>query len=252
MPLKSKPTVPYILHITIQARTPYKHSKLPTCTMVLMPPDKMEKMNSDEPEAASPPPYESLNTSAQKPHRVVPPPATNGKSYFEKEAKSNIALCFSPDPTKPYGTQLWCAQINIKCDNVPQLMLEGLHWTTDNVLWEDGYVAKISAAYMHIDTFEDLCKTGRTNTRHYFLRDMQQEPPRWIAHLQVHAETYKTLAGIKLGEFSIQNVLSAYAWGSRGQYIYSWVKKKPREAYNAIYDDMPMDGWWPWPKRENI
>ncbi|KAI1655186.1 hypothetical protein F4813DRAFT_368013 [Daldinia decipiens] len=218
--------------------------------MVLMPPNKMEKMSSDEPEAA-PPAYESLNTSDQQPHRVVPP-ATNGKRYFEKETKSHIAFCFSPDPTKPYPTQLWSAQMIIKCDNVPQLMLEGLRWTTDSVLWEDGYVAEISAAYMHIKTFEDLCEAGLTWTRHYFLQDIQQEPPRWIAHLQVHAETCKTLAGIKLGELSIQNVVSAYAWGSRREYIYSWIKKKPWEAYNAIYDDMPMDGWWPWPKRENI
>ncbi|KAI0850647.1 hypothetical protein F5Y00DRAFT_268384, partial [Daldinia vernicosa] len=223
--------------------------------MTQMPPNEMEKANSDEPEAV-PPTHESLDTSTQKPHpAVAPPPATNGESYFENKATSNIVFYFSPDATKPYETQLWCGQINIKCDNVPQLMLEGLHWTTDNVLWEEGYVADLfetSAVYIHPDTLEDLFKAGRTMGRHYFLQDMQQEPPRWIAHLQIHAEFYETLAGFKLGELSIENVRSVFAWGGRRECIYSWTKEEPWDAYNAIYDDMPMDGWWPWPKRENV
>ncbi|KAK5636717.1 hypothetical protein RRF57_012429 [Xylaria bambusicola] len=25
----------------------------------------------------------------------------------------------------------------------------------------------------------------------------------------------------------------------------------PMEAYNMIYDKLPMEGWWPWPRKEN-
>ncbi|KAI0110257.1 hypothetical protein F4814DRAFT_451235 [Daldinia grandis] len=208
-------------------------------------------MDSNEPEA-TPPAYEGRHMNAQQPHQGVPPPATNGRSYFENGAEANITLHLCPDVAEHYSTQAWCAQLDMKCDNVPQLMLGGLYWTIDNVLWEDGYVADISAAHVDITTFEELYRAGRAYTRHYFLRDMEQEHPKWIAHLQVHAEAFRTLGGINLGELSMQNVWSAYAWGSRGELIYGWSKKKPWNAFNAIYDDMPMGGWWPWPKGEDV
>jgi hypothetical protein len=43
-----------------------------------------------------------------------------------------------------------------------------------------------------------------------------------------------------------------YARGENkyGYEVYFWSKWRPEWNYNALYDDMPMEGWWPWPKKE--
>lgn len=35
-----------------------------------------------------------------------------------------------------------------------------------------------------------------------------------------------------------------------GHEVYLWSRWLKDRNYNAIYDDMPMEGWWPGPKKE--
>ena len=45
---------------------------------------------------------------------------------------------------------------------------------------------------------------------------------------------------------------AAVAFGNtgelKGHIIYNYRKDKPEESFNAIYDNMPLEGWWPWPR----
>ncbi|KAI2470840.1 hypothetical protein F4781DRAFT_159584 [Annulohypoxylon bovei var. microspora] len=60
---------------------------------------------------------------------------------------------------------------------------------------------------------------GYDRTRHYFLRDLQQEPPRWVAHFQVHAAKNKVLADFRLESLSVENVRYASALGNPGERV---------------------------------
>lgn len=39
------------------------------------------------------------------------------------------------------------------------------------------------------------------------------------------------------------------ASGDKSEVVYMYDVFRPKENINAIYDDMPLGVWWPWPKR---
>ncbi|KAI0896278.1 hypothetical protein F4806DRAFT_496394 [Annulohypoxylon nitens] len=206
----------------------------------------------------APPAYDNRHASLGNSGLPIPPPATDGKFYFKSKMKENIELCLCPrPPLRPNGQagpgrQTWFARLNFKCDNVPQLMREGLHWSLDNVQWEDGYFDdEDEDDEIHDDVINDyIWEHGLTRTRHYFLRDLQV-PRRWIAHLQVHAKHLRILSNLRLENLSPDNIFTANAWSNNGsKVIYVYASHTLENSYNAIYDDMPMGGWWPWPKKE--
>ncbi|OTA85846.1 hypothetical protein M434DRAFT_16020 [Hypoxylon sp. CO27-5] len=196
--------------------------------------------DSDQDKPA-PPAYDELDVGVQGGRQMIPQPGTNSKIYFEDRREPNIVL------------YKWFAQFHFKCQNVVQLMREGLHWTTDNVAWEDGFIGDTSKTCHYHYTPELLQKiknSGFCWTRHYFLQDIQHRPPRWMAHFQFHAATSHTLTGIRLEDISVENVFNALAMTDDANLIYLYGRHDPSGAFNAIYDDMPMDGWWPWPKAD--
>ncbi|KAI2463929.1 hypothetical protein F4781DRAFT_425944 [Annulohypoxylon bovei var. microspora] len=200
----------------------------------------------------------------------IPPPATHGKSYFDNETTESIELdlradcpypddngsttgSFSPPPT--ILSPFWCARLIFKCENVPQLMREGLYWSLSNVQWEDGFITSYAPAVNNSfdEIMNEYClEEGLMYTRHYFLHDLQV-PPRWIAHFQIHADTIRLLADLRLESLCKEHVYHAIAWSfGRQETIYRYDKSDWEGWYNVIYDDMPLEGWWPWPKKENI
>ncbi|KAI6082208.1 hypothetical protein F4821DRAFT_247700 [Hypoxylon rubiginosum] len=142
--------------------------------------------------------------------------------------------------------------MEVRCSDVPLLMQEGFHWSTANVIREEGFINDISPDLRHLK----LRYLGNPNhpcttTRYWFLRDLQQ-PPRWTARLQVHAPNYEILSGIRLENWTIDMVRIALAYDCSGKLIYQFNTSKPRSHFNAIYDDMPLLGWWPWPKENPL
>ncbi|CAJ2509181.1 Uu.00g142070.m01.CDS01 [Anthostomella pinea] len=83
--------------------------------------------------------------------------------------------------------------------------------------------------------------------RHWFLKDAQEK---WIAHFQACASNDAILSSIWLDSLSLENVAAASARGPTGMDIYNFQVSDRRNAFNAIYDDMCLEGWWPWPKKE--
>ncbi|KAI1462386.1 hypothetical protein F4805DRAFT_132089 [Annulohypoxylon moriforme] len=212
-------------------------------------------LNTHSEEMASPEPDEIKETEPAPPAYEIscvtktPQPATQGRFYFENPTKLNITLAIGDRGRSP---PQWFGELQFKCNNVPQLMREGLYWTMDNVSREDGFFSPISPEF-EVDFWmiDHLVRVGYVWTRHYFLRDLEQEPPRWIAHFQIHAAKNKTLADFRLDDLSVEDVKHAIARGNPGdRTIYRYSRREPVEAFNAIYDDMPMEGWWPWPRKE--
>ncbi|KAI0886379.1 uncharacterized protein GGS22DRAFT_199651 [Annulohypoxylon maeteangense] len=209
----------------------------------------------------APPAYDNFHAGLGNTGLPIPPPATNGKFYFESQAEETIELGLCPEP--PYhpngdtgpGPQTWFARLKFKCDNVPQLMREGLHWSLDNVQWEDGYMDlkdRLPEPQSILDKIINRYCLGYdlTHTRHYFLRDLQV-PSRWIAHLQVHAGDIKDLSDIRLENISIDNICYTYAFSvGENKNIYGYETWDLESSFNAVYDDTPLEGWWPWPKKD--
>ncbi|KAI1088528.1 hypothetical protein F5B19DRAFT_496328 [Rostrohypoxylon terebratum] len=130
----------------------------------------------------APPAYDNCHASLGNSGLPIPPPATRGDFYFKSEMSECIELILCPrPPSRPNGQagpgrQTWIARLIFKCENVPQLMREGLHWSLDNVQWEDGYFSEEDEDEDEDDgdEIDDYIRDqGLTKTRHYFLRDLQ-------------------------------------------------------------------------------
>ncbi|KAK9416593.1 hypothetical protein SUNI508_09699 [Seiridium unicorne] len=176
--------------------------------------------------------------------REPPTQAGNGKLFAEYEAQTSTFLTIIPVAERMMSRQPWVGEMWIKCDDVPMLMREGLNITSANLVLEEGYID------LHQGPEEFRVQPDWHLTRHFYLRDVEQEPPRWVAILQAHSDSLTTLRGIRLDTISFRNVNSAYAYGVSGKSVYQYTRWAPDEAFNAIYDDMPLEGWWPWPRRE--
>lgn len=130
----------------------------------------------------------------------------------------------------------------IECHDVPLLMRKGFHWTISNVKKENGFVTGLSK---DVRSMELISKY--TNTRWWLLKDSKQ-PMEWVASIRVHG-TLESVTNIRLQDWFPTMVLNAEAVNNSGNQIYFFDREQPHKAFNAIYDDMPLEGWWPWPKK---
>ncbi|KAI0185450.1 hypothetical protein EV127DRAFT_503013 [Xylaria flabelliformis] len=198
----------------------------------------------------SPPSYEESRIKPMPGTYPPPPlpqpgPVTRGNTYRESEGRCSMSFGFCPDPSDRTLNQDWAAVLMVKCRDVPCLMREGFHWDGANVIREEGYID-------HDFSDSHRRKDGKcwASTRHYYLKDLQQ-PQRWVATIKVFALKPETVY-----RFDLLNQLSreSMQWAtainsSSGYYIYNWHYCNPTGRFNAIYDDMPMKGWWPWPRK---
>ncbi|KAI1401578.1 hypothetical protein F4819DRAFT_508425 [Hypoxylon fuscum] len=198
-----------------------------------------------------PPPYVELddNTNNQITPAIqiqsTPGPARNGKFYHDEpglgaENHPSVKFWLQSEPGKDDYSQPWYGEIHVKCNDVPRLMRKGFHWTTANVIREEGFLEGIDPKL----NLPDSC----TITRNWFLRDLQQ-PPHWIACIKVHSPNAEVASGIRLDNWTTDMVHAAYAFSLSSKCIYQFHLARPQDAYNAIYDDTPLEGWWPWPKK---
>ncbi|KAK8131739.1 hypothetical protein PG984_008177 [Apiospora sp. TS-2023a] len=87
---------------------------------------------SEEKEAANEPCDYAVNVKAG-----------GGAFYDEDDKPYSIRLLFTPDENDDDASQLpssgWWAEMFFRCDSVPQLMKEGLHWSSENIWREEGH-----------------------------------------------------------------------------------------------------------------
>ncbi|KAI1348596.1 hypothetical protein F5Y01DRAFT_328369 [Xylaria sp. FL0043] len=202
---------------------------------------------------ASPPPYEAYGPDrrgylfvAQSESREQPGPAMSGKWYREDAQGETIKFVFYPDPSGEWTTQEWAALLRIKCPDVPRLMREGFYWDSSNVIREDGYIN--NNPNLRTCPFP-LRGQGWDCSRHYFLKDLQQ-PQRWIATIDVYALHRETAFRFDLSQLSRERIQIVSALSQLGNDIYLFSYGEPHHCFNAIYDNMPMEGQWPWPRRD--
>ncbi|KAK7977118.1 hypothetical protein PG988_004608 [Apiospora saccharicola] len=175
-----------------------------------------------------------------------PPPSRSHNFYERFPWKPNLLFRLHPDPSKPRDEQPWVGELFVKAPSVARLMREGFFVAEANVIGEEGYIT-LTEDHSRFEGEEALWRRQYRFTRHYVLRDLQ-DPPRWAAHLMCRArDLLPELAGIRINDFTHHHVhLCMASRIHRGLVYYFRVDKG---GINAIYENMPLEGLWPWPRR---
>ncbi|KAI0803851.1 hypothetical protein GGR55DRAFT_378180 [Xylaria sp. FL0064] len=196
-----------------------------------------------------PPQYEdvvSLSRNMNQAQHLQSVSATTGEFYDAERQSPSVFFTFLPYPSKSCSdmSQGWKATLKVKCKDVPSLMREGFYWSHANVIQEEGYVIK---------DFQYRCREddGKWRSkRHYFLKDLQQRPPRWVATIELVALQDWIIHRFDLDRLSQRTMHIVSARSQTGELVYGWYHGKPDMCFNAIYDDTPLEGRWPWPKKK--
>ncbi|KAF6799554.1 hypothetical protein CSOJ01_12411 [Colletotrichum sojae] len=126
-------------------------------------------------------------------------------------------------------------------------MREGLHLTTANIRPELSYINTEESFE------EERRKGGWKRSRDYVLSDLGEDCY-WAARLEVYAREIKVLSQFRVSDLQHHMILRAVAFRSHVSagslaHFKSFDSFRPSNNINAIYDDMPLEGLWPWPKR---
>jgi hypothetical protein len=85
--------------------------------------------------------------------------------------------------------------------------------------------------------------------------------PLWTAEIMVwgrsgaEGETDQAVRNFSISDLSVDNIDWALAFQKNstqegvGRVVYRFEDDASEHNFNAIYGSMPMDGWWPWPRR---
>ena len=203
---------------------------------------------------------ESSNTAPVPPQPVPQPvPSLFGlpaSSAFNRDIPLGmelgiVSLCFVIDPRVPRAWKAapWEATLTVKCADVPRLMREGLFWSVDNIVPEEGFI-QAAPPQSHSRAF------GYSHVRTWILTDKPESrgghgTPDWVACLEVYATAIEALTGFRPQNLTRAHIWKANAWDVHGRTIYNYDSYAPAQNYNCVYDDMPLQGWWPWPRRED-
>jgi hypothetical protein len=179
-----------------------------------------------------------------KPQKPVTPRSTQNSFDRYNEGTGWLNLRMVPDPGMPdYGKAPWAALFNVHCQDVPRLMRDGFFWSVDNVLPEEGSMPPPRTEW---------AAKGFRYTRRWILSDKSNNnggTPRWVGRLVVISPSVELLARFRVQNLSPNQICSANAWDSDSDLVYNYNCRVSGQNFNCIYDDEPLEGWWPWPEK---
>lgn len=163
----------------------------------------------------------------------------------DDEGWDTLGLMMVPDPGAPsYKTAPWVAILEITTTDMPRLMREGFFWSVENIVPEEGFMS--SGTEPGWTPFE-----SSNHQRTWVLADKSNdEAPRWVGVLEVVTPSSEILPSFRAQNLTRENVCAAVACNGLGFPIYEYNYWTPRKNFNCIYDDKPLQGWWPWPREE--
>jgi len=178
-----------------------------------------------------PPSDHSANTMAE-----IKQAANNPSSYDHSQYTLEIRLTTNPKEDTDEKPGAWLVILVFHCHDLPQLMQEGLFWTTSNVVPELGYIEQ----------------SGKHWVRHWRLRQYPNKAAkesRWLASLKFYHSSYNEAANVPIEQFSRGNVASSRGWNKQAKVIFSYDILDPAINVNCIYPRLqPSFGsWWIWP-----
>lgn len=145
---------------------------------------------------------------------------------------------------RPNNTTDWLARLQVHAKDVPRLMKKGFYWTEANVRKRAGYFL-LEKASLPADVRDHW-----DYARAYHLTDIAKDGnQQWIAVLWVFALKLSVLSNFRVRHLSVDQIRFARAYDGERRPIYDFDVHYPGDSFNAVYDDMPLGGWWPWPKK---
>ncbi|KAJ4318482.1 hypothetical protein N0V84_006807 [Fusarium piperis] len=148
---------------------------------------------------------------------------------------------FSSDPEKRLRNppqdvlKQWTACLDLTISDVPSLMQDGLYLAQENVQERENHVHEIYA---------------NEHKRYYLRRCFTVVDTKWSGRLGVTSWTYEPVRDFRIHHLSADKVYNAQVLDKDGNVVYCYDMCKSYKNANYMYDDMPMDGLWPWPKKE--
>ncbi|KAL2671348.1 hypothetical protein Neosp_013930 [[Neocosmospora] mangrovei] len=173
--------------------------------------------------------FQSCTTSTRAPHK-----SPSGKEW-------KLQFWLSSDPENLLSDSLgdkpedWTAHLDLVTSDLPSLMHDGLYLTQENV--------QVLENYVHKD-YSD--KRERYFLRRYFTI----VDPKWSGKLSVASWNYEAVRDFRIQHLSADKVYNAKVLNSDGNTVYYYDMSNPEKNANYLYDDMPMRGLWPFPRKE--
>jgi hypothetical protein len=84
--------------------------------------------------------------------------------------------------------------------------------------------------------------------RQYWVADNNRHDPEWRGQLSVYARTLTEISEFRIEQVSFDKVDTALALNMDGMPAYTFHLNKSHMNFNAILDDYPLSGLWPWPR----
>ncbi|EQL03501.1 hypothetical protein G6O67_007522 [Ophiocordyceps sinensis] len=130
----------------------------------------------------------------------------------------------------------WMAHFQIYAD-IPRLMKEGFYWSEDNARRQ---CSRFSGGKYSAPEHKRVWP----HVRVYHLMDTS-----WKGIIVVYADELSVLSKFRLNQITMDKICLMRA-AHKNHCIYQYKKLHPEDSFNALYDDKPLDGWWPWPDKE--
>ncbi|CAH0046109.1 unnamed protein product [Clonostachys solani] len=167
--------------------------------------------------------------------------------------QANLVFCMTPlgflslvrEWFKTVPERDWVAEIQINAKNIPGLMRDGFHWSSANIVPGRGSIL--------LDMRDHLKEIGLgpTNCKHmrtYKLKGNENTDIEWRGTLTVYAMRSFTVTNFDLNWLTQDKIIfvTAFDWNSKP--VYAYERYRASKNFNVVYEGMPLEGWWPWPK----
>lgn len=157
---------------------------------------------------------------------------------YHKGPEANITINYRSNPTALHSDCLWSARVVFHTKDLAYLMHHGLSLTQENVDFRKN----------HCRLLRDRENQPWTHARYFEAKDNNTLESHWSAKITVFGNDYGTLGAFRLQDLSLETVNSAAAYDNRNRPLYKFSVMDPDSNFNAIFDDLPLPGMWPWPK----
>ena len=115
------------------------------------------------------------------------------------------------------------------------MMRHGFHWSPDNV--------QSGAGSMDLMKWTPMLLLRRyRHVRRYWVIGHG-----WQGYLCIYAIKKSTITDFNLEWIRKDTVQEVVAYNWRREKVYQ-ARPELGHCFNAVYDKMPLEGWWPWPK----
>lgn len=162
---------------------------------------------------------------------------------------SNLAFTYlshRPDGVPQDGEDEWLCQLVVVAQNIPRLMRRGFHWSSEDIVLDKG-----AMTFNDPDLRDSISSysAGWLHTRTYYLRHLDTDTY-WLARLILHTRKEELLHTFDPSIITKEHTQCCVALDWQQNLVYYFDRIDPDSSLNTIYDNMILDGWWPWPKEK--